>query len=298
MFYRAHRAADSVDRMPTVASTTDVSIYYETIGSSDDPPLVLIPGLGSQLLLFPEEFCQGLVDRGLCVTRMDNRDAGLSTLLKGAPVDGSAYSLSDMAADVVAVIDAVANEPAHVVGMSMGGMIAQTVALEHPGKCQSLTSLSSSTGNFAVAVPSDEVVAALNSPSRAANIEERIEEDLASRRLWASPNWQDDDACRVYFRASYERSPDQTAVEQDRQMAAIRAAGSRDTVLAQITVPTLVLHGLEDTLIPPAAGEHAAALIPGAELVMIDDMGHDLPIQAWAAIINAITVLAARSYES
>ena len=283
--------------MPTVASTNDVSIYYETFGSGDDPPLVLVPGLGSQMLLFPEEFCQGLVDRGFYVTRMDNRDAGLSTLLTGAPVDGSAYSLSDMAADVVAVIDAVTNEPAHVVGMSMGGMIAQTVALEHPDKCQSLTSLSSSTGNFAVAVPSDEVIAALNAPSTATNIDERVEEDLVSRRLWASPTWHDDDACREYFRACYERSPNQTAVEQNRQMAAIRAAGSRDDVLPQITVATLVLHGLEDTLIPPAAGEHAAALIPDAELLLVDDMGHDLPIQAWAAIINAITVLAARSYE-
>ena len=265
-----------------------VKIFYEEFGDPLDPLLVLIPGLGSQMLLFPEELCLGFVDRGFRVVRVDNRDVGLSSRVP----DG--YSLGDMAADVVSVLDACESDDGHITGVSMGGMIAQTVAARHPDRAATMTSIASATGNPTFQQPSPEVLEALMKPAVEGSLDEIIESDLAARRLWASPDWHDDEVTRAYFRTAYQRArPDGAAYQ--RQIDAVNGDGNRDDEVAAITRPSLVIHGTRDTLIPPAAGEHTAALIDGAELVLIDGMGHDLPVQMWPQLISSVTALAARA---
>ncbi|MGI9600407.1 MAG: alpha/beta fold hydrolase [Acidimicrobiales bacterium] len=265
-----------------------VTICYEEFGSDEDPLLVLIPGLGSQMLLYPEELCLGFVDRGFRVARIDNRDVGHSSRVP------EGYSLVDMADDVVSVLDECQIDIAHIAGMSMGGIIAQTVAAQHPARTRTLTSIASTTGNPSHQQPSPEVMEALLEPTVDGTIDEIIEADLAARALWASPEWHDVEATRDYFRASYERSAPDGAAYQ-RQLDAVTAAGNRDDEVASINRPSLVIHGTDDTLIPPAAGEHTAATIDGAELVLIEGMGHDLPVQMWAQLISSITGLASRA---
>jgi len=240
------------------------------------------------MLLYPEELCRGFADRGFRVARLDNRDVGLSSRVPAG------YTIGDMADDVVSVLDACDVERAHVAGLSMGGMISQTVAARHPDRTATMTSVGSGTGNASVAQPTAEVVEALLQPAVEGPIDEIIEADLAARRLWASPEWHDDDVTRQYFREAYERSAPDGAAYQ-RQVDAITAAGNRDHEVAGIDRPSLVIHGTHDTLLPPAAGEHTASLIGGAEWVLIEGMGHDLPVQMWAQLISSITALAARA---
>ena len=270
------------------ATSGDLHIFYDTFGSADDPPLVLVCGLGSQVLYWRDEFCYGLVDRGFFVVRVDNRDAGLSTYLP----DDAAYTLSDMARDIVAVIDAIAADRVHLVGQSLGGMIAQTVAIEHPNRVQTLTSISSNTGNLEFGQPSDEALAALTSPAPSTR-DEQIERDVATRRVWASPSWFDEAETRAYYTASYDRAHSPTG--SLRQFAAVLESGSREDALRTLSVPTLVVHGTLDTLVAPDGGARTAELVPGAELLTIEGMGHDLPVEAWQQIISAITAMAARS---
>lgn len=269
------------------AQSGDVSIYYDTFGFDDGPALVLLCGLGSQVLFWHEEFCYSLVDRGFFVVRVDNREAGLS-----GDVPGEAdYTLSDMADDVIAVLDALGLAAAHVCGQSLGGMIAQHVALEHPERVLSLASISSSTGNLEFGKPTDEAFAALTE-SPPTTRDEQIERDIANRRIWASPSWFDDDLAREYFTASYDRA--YRPMAGVRHFAALLASGSRDAALPELKMPALVVHGALDPLISPDGGRHTASLIPGAELLMIEGMGHDLPMQVWQQVISAITALAAR----
>ena len=262
-----------------------MSIYYDTFGFDDGPALLLLCGLGSQVLFWHEEFCYSLVDRGFYVVRLDNREAGLSGNTPGeAP-----FTLSDMAADVVAVIDALGVNAAHVCGQSLGGMIAQHVAIEHPSRVLSLVSISASTGNLEVGKPTDEALAALTD-TPASSRDEQIELDIAHRRVWASPSWFDDELAREYFTACYDRAHRPTA--SMRHFAAMLESGSRDDALPALDMPTLVIHGALDPLIAPDAGTRLASLIPVAELLMIEGMGHDLPMQAWQQVISAITTLA------
>lgn len=271
-----------------LARNGDVEICYETFGIDDDPLLVLIPGLGSQLLLYPDELCEGFVDRGFRVARIDNRDVGLSSRVPAG------YQLGDMAADVVAVLDACGADQAHIAGLSMGGMIGQTVAARHPDRTATMTSIASGTGNADLQRPAPEVVEALLQPAVEGTLDEIIEADLGARRLWASPEWHDDDVTRAYLRAAYTRSmPDGAAYQ--RQLDALTEAGNRDAEVATIDRPSLVVHGSHDTLVPAAAGAHTASLIAGAEYVLIEGMGHDLPVQMWAQLISSITALAARA---
>jgi pimeloyl-ACP methyl ester carboxylesterase len=270
------------------ASSGDLRIYYDTFGFEDDPPLVLLCGLGSQVLYWREEFCFGLVDRGFFVLRVDIRDSGLSTHL---PED-AAYTLSDMGDDIVAVIDALGVDRVHLAGQSLGGMIAQTVAIEHPQRVQTLTSISGHTGNLEFGKPSDEAVAALAAPPGATR-DEQIERDTANRRIWASPSWFDEAETRAYYAESYDRARSPTG--SLRQFNAMIASGSREEALRVLTTPTLVIHGTLDPLIAPDGGTRTAELVPGAELLMIEGMGHDLPVEAWQQIISAITAMAARS---
>jgi pimeloyl-ACP methyl ester carboxylesterase len=269
-----------------VAPAGAVEIHYETLGEPEDPPLLLVAGLGAQLIVWSDEFCYGLVDRGFFVVRFDNRDCGLSTIL----TDADTYSISDMAADAIAVLDALGIDAAHVVGHSLGGMIAQTIAIEHPQRVLTLTSIASSTGNPQYGQPTDESIEALARPA-SATIDEAVESDVQARRVWASPSWFDEDDTRAYFRRANERSF--TPGSSLRQLIAIADAPDREPALARLTVPTLVVHGALDPLVAPDGGRRTAGLIPGAELLEIEGMGHDLPVQVWQQVITAITTLAA-----
>ena len=270
------------------ATSGDLRIFYDTFGFDGDPPLLLVCGLGSQVLYWREEFCYGLVDRGFFVVRADNRDAGLSAHLP----DDAAYTLSDMANDIVAVIKSLGVDRVHLVGQSLGGMIAQTVAIEHPTYVQTLTSISANTGNLEFGRPSDEAFAAMVAPAGTAR-DEQIERDVTTRRVWASPSWFDEAEARAYYAESYDRARSPTG--SLRQFSAIVASGSREEALRALAIPTLVVHGTLDPLIAPDGGARTAELLPDAELLMIEGMGHDLPVEAWQQIISAITAMAARS---
>jgi len=290
------------------ATANHIEIEYETFGDKGNPPLLLIMGLGAQMILWEDDFCRELAQRGFHVTRFDNRDVGQSTCLKdaGMPDIGAAlmasmmgakveapYTLSDMAKDVVGLMDALGIASAHIVGASMGGMIAQTLAIEHPSRVRSLTSIMSTTGNPALPQATPEAMAVLLSPQvegREANIERAV----TAFRVIGSPGFPFDEAgLRDIIARSYDRGfhPDGVA----RQIAAIFASGNRKPLLAALRVPTLVLHGKNDCLVAYEGGVDTAEAIAGARLVGIDGMGHDLPRGVWPRIVNEICDLAARA---
>jgi len=296
--------------MPTARVNDDVDVHYESLGHEDDPPLLLVAGLATQLTMWHEEFCLGLVDRGFRVIRFDNRDVGLSTWFDqhevdllaaiatveaGEPLDAP-YLLTDMAADSRGLIEALSiDEPVHVVGASMGGMIAQTLAIEHPWMVASLTSIMSSTGEPDIGQPSAEALTALLEP---APTERSALLDHGARisRIWASPEQWDEEWVRSRYAEDYERAHHPAA--GPRHMLALVASGERASGLADLSVPALVVHGDADTLIDKSGGERTAELIPDAELLVLEGMGHDLPPNFWSAIIERITALAVRSSNS
>ncbi len=269
------------------ARNGEIEIAYETLGAEGDPALILLHGLGSSMLVWPEEMCAGFVDRGFFVLRMDHRDSGLSTVLP----DGSRYTLEDMAGDAVAVLDAAGCDRAIVCGYSLGGMVAQAAAAAFGERVAGLVSISSHTGEPGVGDPTPEAMAALTAPP-AATIPEQIEADLAGYRIWSNPEWRNEQAEREYLERSYRRAWHPGASE--RQFKAAARSGSRAEALAALEVPTLVIHGGGDPLIGPDAGRRTAELVPGAEHLEIEGMGHELPPQVWASIISAVTTLAAR----
>lgn len=266
-----------------------IELEYETFGSPDDPTLICLPGLGNQLLLFSEEFCFACVDRGFHVIRMDNRDSGLST----ATSDDDEYTLTDMAGDVVAVLDDAGVDDAVVLGVSLGGMIAQATAIAHPDRTRALVSIMSTTGERNVGSPTETTMAALTRPD-AATIEEQVVQDLEARALWSNPDWFDPEQMGLYFASCYERSwmPGGGA----RQLKAALASGDRIDGLQQLSMPALVVHGGADTLIAVSGGERTAELIPDAEFLLIEELSHDFVYQVWPTIIEAVTALAARTY--
>ena len=265
----------------------EIEIAYETFGTGSDPPLILLHGLGSSMLVWHEEMCAGFVDRGFFVLRMDHRDSGLSTVLPG----GARYTLDDMAGDMVAVLDAAGCGRAVVCGYSLGGMVAQAAAAAFGDRVAGLVSVSSHTGEPGIGDPTPEALAALTAPP-AATIEAQIESDLAGYRIWSNPDWRNEQAEREYLERSYRRAWHPGASE--RQFKAAARSGSRADALRSLEVPTLVIHGSADTLIAPDAGRRTAELVPGAEYLEIDAMGHELPPQVWAPIISAVTALATR----
>ncbi|MGI9624665.1 MAG: alpha/beta fold hydrolase [Acidimicrobiales bacterium] len=290
------------------AKSGDLDIYYEVDAFSDeDPPLVLIAGLGAQLLFYEDELVRGLVDRAFRVVRFDNRDSGLSgsvdvevdraelySRLEGDGAFEPPYGLDDMAGDVVAVLDDLEVEKAHVLGVSLGGMIAQAMAIGHPKRVHSLTLLSSTSGSSSVGQPSAEAMDALVRERPASQTRaEVIESDLADRRIWATPEHFDADLAREYFGRCFDRARNPAGMT--RQMAAVVCAPDREPDLARLDVPTLVMHGTEDKLIAPDGGERLAELIPGSEFVGLDGMGHDLPPYYWAPVIESVTQLAIRA---
>jgi pimeloyl-ACP methyl ester carboxylesterase len=286
------------------AAAGAIEIAYETFGDPADPPVLLVMGLATQMLGWPDEFCEGLAERGHFVVRFDNRDIGLSTHLHDAPspdvmaaaagdTSSASYTLSDMAGDTVGLLDALEIQSAHVVGASMGGMIAQTVAIEHPQHVRSLTSIMSTTGDTSVGGATDEALAVLLAPP-ARTREEAIERSVATFRVIGSPGYAFDEAAvRERAGLSYDRAYDPAGV--GRQLLAILASGSRKEQLAEIRVPTLVIHGADDPLIRATGGRATAAAIPDAELVVLEGMGHDLPRGLWPELTGRIAALVERA---
>jgi pimeloyl-ACP methyl ester carboxylesterase len=284
--------------MPRVRAN-GIELEYDTFGRASDAPLLLIMGLGAQMVLWDEEFCDQLAQRGHHVIRFDNRDVGLSTkfdhagtpnllamMQPGADRSAAAYTLDDMADDAAGLLDALRIESAHVVGASMGGMIAQTVAYRHARKTRSLVSIMSSTGNPALPPARPEAMAVLMTPrplDRAGNVEAAVTASL----VIGSPGYPQDTA-RLRARAAMMFDRAFTPLGTLRQMAAIYAHGNRVPRLAAVTAPTLVIHGVDDPLVPVEGGRDTAKSIPGAELLEIEGMGHDLPPGLWTRIADAI----------
>lgn len=263
-------------------------LHYETFGDPGDPTLLMINGLGSQCINYREAWCQMFAATGLHVVRFDNRDVGLSTWFDDAPVDehGAAYRLSDMADDAVAVLDALAVERAHVVGLSMGGMIAQTLAIEYPDRLITMTSVMSTTGEPGYGQPSSEAYAQLTAPP-ATDRESAVAGSIAGLRIWGSPGFADEDRWRDDAERAFDRAfhPAGTG----RQFRAVGASGPRAEGLRGVTTPTLVVHGDRDTLIDESGGRRTAELVAGARFELIEGMGHDYPPQLWSRWVELIT---------
>ena len=287
-----------------------ISITYDSFGSDQAPPVLLIMGLGAQMTRWRPEFCEALAARGFRVIRFDNRDAGLSTHLVEAGVPDLAavaaamqkgekpdvpYTLSDMAADAVGLLDALGIARAHIVGASMGGMIAQLVAADHPGHTLSLTSIMSTTGNPSLPRATPEAMAVLtNRPPHPSDEEAYLKHSVAAARVTGSPAYPADEAVlRAQSLADVKRCYEPTGFA--RQIAAVTATGDRRAKLNTITAPTVVVHGAADPLVPVQGGHDTAENIPGAELVIIPGMGHDLPPVLYDTIINAIVRVTERS---
>jgi pimeloyl-ACP methyl ester carboxylesterase len=276
------------------AQGNGIEIEYETVGLPDDPPLLLVNGLGSQLVSWEQDFVDGFVDRGFFVIRFDNREVGLTTKLdtSGLAEGEAPFLISDMAGDAVAVLDALGLDDAHVVGQSMGGMIAQALAIEHPERVASLTSIMSTTGDADVGQPTPEAMAALLDPSPPER-EAYIEKSVAGSRVIGSPEHFEEDRARAKAARTYDRCFYPKGVAN--QLVAVVSSPSRSEGLRGLSVDALVIHGDVDPLVTLSGGERTAECIPGAELLVLEGMGHDLPSVFWPAIIENVTRLAARS---
>ena len=279
-----------------------VEICFERFGDPADPAMLLVMGLGTQMLGWNEEFCATLADRGFHVIRFDNRDIGRSTYLRDLPVPrlrhliarrGASYSLSDMAADAVGLLDQLEIDRAHVVGASMGGMIAQTIAIEHPDRALSLVSIMSNTGSRITGQPSPRVLPLFLSPMPRGR-DAYVERLMKLYGLIGSPGFtRDKEEMRRDFGRAYDRGVNPAG--NLRQLAAIQTAPHRRTALRRVDAPTLVIHGTKDRLVGCSGGRATAKAIPGARLLLIDGMGHDLPRGAWDQIIDGIAENAARA---
>ena len=257
-----------------IAVNGGIEIYYETFGNPSDKTLLLVNGLGSQCINFAEEWCEKFAAHGYQVVRFDNRDVGLSTKLGGVE-----YTLADMGADALAVLDAVGAPRAHVMGLSLGGMIVQRLAIDRPDRLLSMTSVMSRTGESDTGQTTPAALAILLSRP-AKSRQQYVENHVKALRVYGSkPEWIDEDDARARAAAAYDRCFHPEGIR--RQMTAAMADGSRADALRSVTVPTLVLHGSRDTLIDPSGGRRTAELIPGARYVEIEGMGHDYPPAVW-----------------
>jgi pimeloyl-ACP methyl ester carboxylesterase len=282
--------------MPNVTAN-GIQIEYESFGDTSNPALLLIMGLGAQMIVWDTEFCQQIADRGFHVIRFDNRDVGLTTHFDDAPTpnvmaammgdtSSASYKLSDMAADAAGLLDALRIPAAHIVGASMGGMIAQTFAIEHPDKTLSLCSIMSTTGDTAVGQPASEALELLISvPPQ--TVEEAADRAVLAAKVIGGKRYPIDEE-RVRARAAEGWNRNHDDVGMARQLVAILASGDRTLGLREVTVPTLVIHGVDDPLVTPSGGEATAKAIPGAELLNLEGMGHDLPMPLWPRIVDAI----------
>jgi pimeloyl-ACP methyl ester carboxylesterase len=266
----------------------DVELYYDSFGESTDPTLLLVNGLGSQCINYADEWCKRFVAAGYRVLRFDNRDVGLSSKLPGVE-----YSVVDMANDAVAVLDAAGVERAHVMGLSMGGMIVQRLAIDHPERVLTMTSVMSRTGEPGFGDSTPEAMAALTR-TPATSRDEAIQSHLDSLAIFGSkPEWIDEDEARARAAAAYDRCFEPAGIA--RQMQAVMRDGSRDDALRAIDIPTLVMHGSRDTLIQPSGGRHTADVIPDAVYVEIEGMGHDYPRAVWDQWVTTWSAFVART---
>jgi pimeloyl-ACP methyl ester carboxylesterase len=285
--------------MPRALLPSGIEIEYRTTGDPSHPVLLAVNGYTTQLISWPQGYIDRIVAQGLFVVQFDNRDVGLSTkldgqtvspghvlksILAGEPLPPVPYTLSDMAADGIGLLDHLDVDRAHIVGNSMGGMIVQTMAIEHPTRIASVTSVMSSPGDPRVGSPSPEAREALLA-APPADRDAYIAASLDSR-VWASRKHYDPDWLQTLAAAQYDRCfyPEGAT----RQLAAIYASGDRSAGLAELDVPMLVIHGRDDTLITPQGGERTAELVPGSRYLFLSDMGHDMPQPLWPILAEAI----------
>jgi len=286
------------------ATVGEVELCYDTFGSPEDPAMLLIMGLGTQMIAWHEDFCRELVSRGFFVIRFDNRDCGRSTHFDRVPpptipqlltrrLPHVAYTLDDMADDAAGLLDHLGIESAHVTGASMGGMIAQMLAAGHPDRVRSLASIMSSTGSRRTGQPRPRAYPVLlRRPPR--DREQYVEALVRLFGIVGSPGFERDvEGLREMVGQSFDRGV--SAAGTGRQMAAILASGNRTPALRRIQAPTVVIHGTADKLVSPSGGKATARAIPGARLVLIPGMGHDLPRGAWPDIVRAIAENANRT---
>ncbi|WP_053233704.1 alpha/beta fold hydrolase [Sandaracinus amylolyticus] len=285
--------------MPEIVSN-GLTLHYDTFGDSRDPAVLLVMGLGTQMIAWRTEFCESLASLGLHVIRFDNRDVGLSTKIHGAPVPSiartlllrtwgaarPAYTLSDMARDAVGVLDGLAIRAAHVVGVSMGGMIAQTLAIEHRSRTLSLTSIMSSPGDYRLPPPTQAARAMLLRPVPRTR-DQALDQVVELFRVIGSPKHFDEARIRARAAESYDRSSYRLGTA--RQLDAILSSPPRSPALRTLEIAATVVHGALDPLVPIAHGRATASAIPGADLRVIDDLAHDLPEAHWPALIDAIS---------
>jgi len=272
------------------AKNGSVEIEYQSFGDAAAETILLVNGLGSQMTRWPEAFCEKLVAKGYRAIRYDNRDTGLSTW------PSEAYALADMANDGMAVLDSVGVRRAHIAGVSMGGMIVQRMAIDHPDRVLSMTSIMSAPGAQGTLMSTPEASAVLNNPppDPKADYEAFVAHGVRNAKVIGSPAypWTDEEL-RERVIAEHARAFNPAGVA--RQMAAIRADGDRTPALGKLTLPVVVLHGADDPLVQAVGGEATAAAIPGAELRVIPGMGHDLPPGLYDIFIDAIVTAASRA---
>jgi pimeloyl-ACP methyl ester carboxylesterase len=295
--------------MPRAVLPSGIELEYDTFGSPTDPVLLLVMGFTAQMTDWDDGLCGLLAAEHLHVVRFDNRDCGLSTkldgvsadpstalaaLLSGAPMPAVPYTLSDMADDAFGLLDHLGVERAHIMGASMGGMIVQTMAIERPDRVLSMVSVMSQPGDLAYGKPAPEAIAALLAPPPTER--DAFLDHSRNWAIWASRRYGDLERIRTRAARAYDRSFYPAGAP--RQLAAIYASGDRSAALRELTVPTLVIHGRDDTLISPSGGERTAELIPGANLLLLADMGHDLPEPLWPLVVDAVASHVRRAADS
>ena len=292
-----HMSMTRLDTAEQLAEANGLTLCYQTFGAPSDPALVLIMGLGAQMVWWEVDLCERLAAQGYWVVRFDNRDIGKSSYISAPPPDlvrvfaglealKAPYTLDDMARDTVGLMDALHIDKAHIVGASMGGMIAQIVAIQHPERVRTLTSIMSTTGERGLPGPKPEVWAAMTAPPPL-TVDAYIEANVRMAELLRgySDAGEDADARARAARAAARGLNPPGGV---RQMAAVGAAGSRKEALAKVKAPTLVIHGVDDPLVPVEGGKATAQAIPGAKLTLLERMGHTLPRALWPTLIEAI----------
>ena len=286
------------ETIATNVGPAKINIAYERLGDPDAPPVLLIHGIATQLVGWPDGFCKALVERGLQVIRFDNRDVGLSSHFLQAPapdlpavlggdLSSVSYTLSDMAADAVGLLDTLDIDSAHLVGASMGGAIAQTIALEYPDRVRSLTSMMSTTGDMKVGQATPETIKALFGGPPAVTRQEVIDRQVKAISIVGSPGFPvEPEEVIARITRAYDRNYDPIGIA--RQAVASVASGDRTERLYSLDVPTLVIHGLADVMCDVSGGRATAAAIPNSKLVLIEGLGHNLPFGVWEEIVGHI----------
>jgi pimeloyl-ACP methyl ester carboxylesterase len=279
------------------AAVGELQLCYQTFGADDAPPMLMVMGLGTQMVMWDDELCETLAGRGLRVIRFDNRDIGRSTILRDRPTPslrqlalrdgrGAPYSLDEMAADAVGLLDALGIDSAHVVGASMGGMIAQLIAINHPERVRSLVSIMSTTGGRRVGLPRPGMIPLLVRKPRP-DREGYVSDMVSTLRTIGSKRYPSEtERLRRLAERCYERGHDRSG--SPRQLAAIQTARDRTAELRELQVPAAVIHGSDDPLIRVSGGRATAKAIPDARLLVLDGMAHDLPRPLWPEIVDAI----------